>query len=106
MEKRFELTVDEILNKEFFIDIKGYNAHEVDKFLDMVIADYQKYDEYLQVLTNNVKHYEEENANLRNQISELQMQLENVNQTQSQEVSNVDVLKRLSRIESVLFNNK
>ncbi len=104
MEKRFELSVDDILNKEFYVDIKGYNAHEVDKFLDMIIADYQKYDEALEVLTKNVKHYEEENANLRNQINELQTQVESETQIQSQEISGVDILKRLSRIEAAVFN--
>ncbi len=34
------LTPEEILNKEFKIDARGYRMQEVDKFLDMVIRDY------------------------------------------------------------------
>ena len=38
-EKLF-LTPQEILEKEFKIDAKGYRPQEVDKYLDMVIRDY------------------------------------------------------------------
>ncbi len=105
MEKRFELNVNQILNKEFHVDIKGYNAHEVDKFLDLVISDYQKYDEVLQVLTNTIKQYETENANLRNQVQALAVQNESVKQT-TQQVDQLDVLKRLSNLEQEVFKNK
>ena len=41
-EKLF-LTPQEILDKEFKMDAKGYRPQEVDKFLDMVIRDYTEY---------------------------------------------------------------
>ena len=37
------LTPEEILNKEFKIDARGYRMQEVDKFLDMVIRDYTEF---------------------------------------------------------------
>ena len=48
--KTFELTVQQILDKQFNIDFKGYNAQEVDEFLDLVIQDYQKYDEKIKYI--------------------------------------------------------
>ena len=36
------LTAQEIYEKEFHVDLKGYAPAEVDEFLDMVIEDYQK----------------------------------------------------------------
>ena len=41
-EKLF-LTPEEILNKEFKVDARGYRPQEVDKFLDMVIHDYTEF---------------------------------------------------------------
>ena len=35
------LTTEKILDKKFEKDVKGYNALEVDKFLDLIIADYK-----------------------------------------------------------------
>ena len=40
---RLYLTPQEILEKEFKIDARGYRPQEVDKFLDMVIRDYTEY---------------------------------------------------------------
>ena len=37
------LTPEEILNKEFKIDARGYRMQEVDKFLDMLIRDYTEF---------------------------------------------------------------
>ena len=45
MAKDMNLTAQEIYEKEFHVDLKGYAPAEVDEFLDMVIEDYQKYDE-------------------------------------------------------------
>ena len=40
---RITLTANEILEKEFKIDARGYRLQEVDKFLDIIIKDYQEY---------------------------------------------------------------
>ena len=39
----FELTVKEILDKQFNVDFKGYNAKEVDEFLDLISSEYFSY---------------------------------------------------------------
>ena len=36
--ERISLTTQDILNKDFKIDARGYRPQEVDKFLDMIIA--------------------------------------------------------------------
>ena len=53
------LTAQEIYEKEFHVDLKGYAPAEVDEFLDMVIEDYQKYDEKVEELGAAVTRYEE-----------------------------------------------
>ena len=41
METKLQLNPTKILNKEFKVDFKGYNASEVDYFLDIVMGDYE-----------------------------------------------------------------
>jgi DivIVA domain-containing protein len=43
MADKVNLDIQTILDKEFNVDFKGYNATEVDTFLDLVIQDYQTY---------------------------------------------------------------
>ena len=101
----FELTVQEILDKQFNIDFKGYNAQEVDEFLDRVIHDYQQYDEKIKECTDTLLKYENTIESLKNQISDLQARL-NIQGEVSTNASNLDVLRRLSRLEAEVFKNK
>ena len=40
---RIALTIQDILEKEFKIDARGYRMQEVDQFLDIIIHDYNEY---------------------------------------------------------------
>ena len=53
------LTAQEIFEKEFHVDIKGYAPAEVDEFLDLIIEDYQVYDEKMEELGQALSRYEE-----------------------------------------------
>ena len=44
------LTPQEILDKEFKIDARGYRPQEVDKYLDMIIRDYT---EFINIIKRN-----------------------------------------------------
>ena len=100
--KTFELTVQDIFNKQFNVDFKGYNAQEVDEFLDLVIQDYQVYDEKLKECSNTLLKYENTIESLKNQIADLQNRL-NCKEDISENNSNLDILKRLSRLEAEVF---
>lgn len=102
MEKRFELTTKDILEKEFHIDLKGYNAHEVDAFLDSVIADYQQYDETIKNLGENLQKFDNENRKLKQRIQELEITLQG-KEVNHVAVDNLDIIKRLSRLEQEVF---
>ena len=52
---RLYLTPQEILEKEFKIDARGYRPQEVDKFLDMVIRDYTEYSNIVRKLEKDIK---------------------------------------------------
>ena len=38
------LSARQIYDQKFDVEFKGYSAEEVDKFLDMVIVDYQSFE--------------------------------------------------------------
>ena len=99
-----KLTQDDILEKEFKIDTRGYRLKEVDQFLDLIIADYGT---FLDV----IKKQELEKDRLTEEIIRLKKQLRDANvnmeiakaSTNSAPVNNVDILKRISNLEKVIF---
>ena len=80
MAKDMNLTAQEIYEKEFHVDLKGYAPAEVDEFLDIVIEDYQKYDEKVEELGAAVTRYEEKIKELQQQLFALQSENENLNE--------------------------
>ena len=40
---KISLTLEDILNKDFKIDARGYRPQEVDKFLDQIMGDYNEF---------------------------------------------------------------
>ena len=109
MAKDMNLTAQEIYEKEFHVDLKGYAPAEVDEFLDMVIEDYQKYDEKVEELGAAVTRYEEKIKELQQQLFALQSENENLNEKVNSDFVNgssntVDILKRIARLEKAVFN--
>ncbi|WP_416325322.1 DivIVA domain-containing protein [[Eubacterium] hominis] len=103
MEKRFNLTVQNVLDKQFNVDFKGYSSVEVDEFLDLVIADYQEYDEMIQELGDRLQEYEKQINTLKAKIIELEGKQELASESTVLSGSNVDILKRLTRLENAVF---
>lgn len=104
MIQSYNLKAEDILNKQFNVDFKGYNATQVDEFLDLVLADYQMYEEKMKEVTETMQKYEARIEELKRQ---LQLAQENATAGPSiSTVSNVDILKRLSRLEAEVFKNK
>ena len=102
MDRRFNLKVEDVLEKQFNIDFKGYAASEVDEFLDMVIQDYQQYEGMIQELGATMQKYENTIETMKAKISELETSSKNAEEHVAA-YSNVDILKRLSRLEAEVF---
>ncbi len=102
---RIYLTVQDILDKEFKIDARGFRPQEVDKFLDMVIRDYTEYNSIIKKLEKDIKDLTEDNSKLKQEIRYLKEQLELQSATDNtpRTVTNVDLLKRISQLEKVVF---
>ena len=104
--EKLNLSVQEILDKEFKIDFKGYSASEVDSFLDEVLEDYQIQEENMESLNNRIKELEEELAIAKKTNRELETKQRAIDLTNTTSYSSVDLLKRVSRLEEEVYKNR
>lgn len=108
MENKIKLSPKKILNKQFQIDFKGYNANEVDYFLDLIVADYENFAAMLNESYDEVEKLQKENANLKNQLRAARSNASSGggSSLEAKMAGNVDVLKRLSQLEKEVYSNK
>ena len=106
-QNKITLMPQDILEKEFKIDTRGYRLKEVDQFLDIIIGDYEQ---FLEMINN----LEKEKADLLGQIVNLKQELRNSklsmevahNNVNTSEVTNVDIIRRLSQLEKMVYGAK
>ena len=104
MNKEILLNPDMIYNWEFKIDARGYIAQEVDKVLDMCSSDYRTYESIIREQKARID-------SLNNEILELKQKLRNARanmeivKNSSREVTNVDLLRRISELEKIVYSN-
>ncbi|MBP3398788.1 MAG: DivIVA domain-containing protein [Erysipelotrichaceae bacterium] len=106
METKLNLDVHAILDKEFHVDFKGYSASEVDALLDLVIEDYQIYDQMIAKMSEAALVQERTIASLKAKIIELEGKQKAMSESESMNVSQMDILKRLSRLEQIVYQEK
>lgn len=101
---RITLTPQDILDKEFKIDARGFRPQEVDKFLDVIINDYNEFITLINGLKKEVKFLTDENNKLKNELRRIKSNIEAAESTSTgNTVSNVDLLRRLSQLEKVVY---
>ena len=105
-QERILLTGKDILEKEFKIDTRGYRPQEVDKFLDVIIRDYEEFISIIKELENDKKELLEDNIRLKQEIRGLKTKLEVIKEGSNKEVSNVDLLRRLSNLEKIIYGDE
>lgn len=106
---RIFLSSKDILEKEFKYDAKGYRPQEVDKYLDIIIRDYEEYDKILKEVDKEKKDLIEDNIKLKQEVRKLRMQLEVLkeNATVGAGVSNnADILRRISNLEKIIYGKE
>ena len=99
---KITLTMQDILEKEFKIDARGYRLQEVDKFLDIIIKDYNEYNNIIRALDNDRKTLIEENQALKNEVRNLKSSIEAA-KIGDKEITNVDLLRRVSQLEKIIL---
>ncbi len=100
-EEKIFLTPNDILEKEFKIDARGYRPQEVDKFLDIIIRDYSEFLTINKRLNNEIKVIEEENSRLKTELRNLKSKMDIA--TSAHGVTNVDLLRRISELEKIVY---
>lgn len=110
-QNKINLTPQDILEKEFKIDTRGYRLKEVDQFLDVIIGDYE---EFIKIIKESEKEKEElleQIMLLKQEIRNLKMSIEiaeNVDDSSEtkftqQSSTNIDVMKRLAQLEKIVY---
>lgn len=102
MNDRITLTMQDILEKEFKIDARGYRPQEVDKFLDIIIKDYNEYNNIIRNLEKEKRALVVENQNLKNETRNLKSSIEAA-RIGEKEITNVDLLRRISELEKIIL---
>lgn len=102
---RITLTMQDILEKEFKIDARGYRPQEVDKFLDVIIKDYNEYNNIIRSLEKERKNLVDENTALKNEVRNLKSSIE-VARIGEKEITNVDLLRRISQLEKIILGKE
>ena len=97
MSVELNLTAKNIYEKEFKKSrVKGYSEDDVNDYLDLIIEDYMKLDKLL----TKLKELEIENQNLKIKVEALK---NSSREDKPVQVTNVDILKRLSKLEVAVF---
>ena len=94
--------MQDILEKEFKIDARGYRPQEVDKFLDIIIKDYNEYNNIIKNLEKEKRALALENQNLKNEARNLRSSIEAA-RIGEKEITNVDLLRRISQLEKIIL---
>ena len=102
---KIALSIQDILEKEFKIDTRGYRLQEVDKFLDIIIKDYNEYNNIIKGLEKERKALLAENQELKQEIRNLKANIEAV-KYEEKEITNVDLLRRISQLEKIILGKE
>ena len=101
------LTSRDILEKEFKIDTRGYRPQEVDKFLDIIIKDYEEMNSIIQDLEKEKSKLIKDNISLKQEIRNLKNKIDVLVESDgSSNVSNADVLRRISKLEKIIYGKE
>ena len=109
MNQRVVLSSRDILEKEFKIDTRGYRPQEVDRYLDIIIKDYEEMNTIIRELEEDKKNLIDDNIRLKQENRNLKTTLDIISEEGSNEgnnTSNVDVLKRLSNLEKIIYGKE
>ena len=100
---KINLTPQDILDKEFKVDARGFRMQEVDEFLDIVIKDYQEFNTVIKALEDDCRTLIAENSRLKSEVRDLKSKLDIA--TSNKEVTSIDIIKRISELEKTVYGD-
>ncbi len=102
MSKEILLSPDTLYNWDFKVDARGYRPQEVDKLLDMIISDYYAYERIIKEQKSQIENLNSEMLELKHKLRNARANMEIVKNSE-REVTNVDLLRRISELEKVIY---
>ncbi len=99
-----------ILKKVFTPDVKGYDADQVDEFLDQVARDYVAFEayyndskKYIVDLETQLRKARERGSELEVENARLNRRLDGIKDTDKVSPENIELIQRIQRLEKELF---
>lgn len=105
MDGKISLTPQDILEKEFKIDTRGYRLKEVDQFLDEIIGDYENFYAIIKNLEKEKEDYLKEIMNLKQELRNVKMSID-IAKSGDKEITNIDILRRVSNLEKIVYGKE
>jgi DivIVA domain-containing protein len=98
--KKTNLILESILNKKFATELSGYNATEVDKFLDLIVKDYETYKNEVDILEEKLNEKNNIIENRSDEIKTLKLEIDNLRTQlkESAKASNYELLKEIKKL--------
>ena len=113
-ELKLKLSASEINSKEFQAKNGGYDALQVDRYLDLIVNDYIAFEQYENLTKKLYANYDElvKTCEIyKSKLSEseyqrtlLQEKVEVLKQNEGNATSNIELLQRISILEQALYN--
>lgn len=103
-QNKIALTPQDILEKEFKIDTRGYRLKEVDQYLDVIIGDYEQFAKIIRAQEKEKEELLNEIMSLKQEIRNLKTSIDIAKASSDKEVTNLDILKRLSQLEKIVYD--
>lgn len=103
------LDSNKIYHKEFQGTKPGYDALQVDTFLDIVIKDYETFESYLTSSSREIEELKDRLSHVIDELNEsklenakLKQKLDGIKSDQNASLNNLELLKRISALEKAL----
>ena len=103
------LDSNKIYHKTFEGTKPGYDALQVDSFLDLVIKDYETFEQYMDEtnktitdLNNKVRLLDSQLSEVETENATLKSRLAGISTNQDASLNNLELLKRISALEKAL----
>jgi len=106
--EKLKLNSELVIDKEFDVStMGGYNAKQVDLFLDVVASDYEIFEEMIKKYESKIKDLEKSNDKLKHDLdATLKEQVVSNEVVNTEKINTLDILKRLSKLEQEVYNNQ
>ena len=106
-QNKIKLTPQDILEKDFKIDTRGYRMKEVDAILDDIISDYEQFLEIINNLEKEKAELLSEIMNLKQELHNSKLNIEVASDSRFRgEINNIDIMRRLSQLEKMVYGSK